>query len=348
VAGAACGEEKGDSMKPVVWGVISTAKIGRERVLPGMKKSNLIDIRAIASRTQDAAQATADALGIPVAYGSYEALLADPEIEAVYNPLPNHLHVPLTLQAAKAGKHVLCEKPIALTANEAASLREAAEAVLIAEAFMVRFHPQWLRARELVREGRIGALRTVQMIFGYNNVDPANVRNQADIGGGGLYDIGCYAIVAGRFFFAAEPTRGVSLMDRDPAFGTDRLSSALVDFGNGRRLDFTVSTQMAPQQRIQLCGTEGRIELPIPVNLPQGATTRILIDDCSSLEGTGIVTETLQESDQFMLQGEAFSRAVRGEVPLPYGVEDAVANMRVIDALFRSEKSGRWEPIASA
>jgi predicted dehydrogenase len=332
-------------MRPVVWGVISTAKIGRERALPGMKKSRLLEIRAIASRSQTTARTAADALDIPKAYGSYEALLEDPEIEAIYNPLPNHLHVPLTLQAAAAGKHVLCEKPIALTAREAEKLREAARTVLIAEAFMVRFHPQWLRARALVREGRIGTLRAVQMFFGYNNLDPNNVRNKADIGGGGLYDIGCYAIVAGRYFFAAEPTRGISLIDRDAAFGTDRMTSALVDFGEGRRLDFTVSTQVAPHQRIQLCGTKGRIELPIPVNAPQGATTRIFIDDCSSLDGSGIVTETFPESDQYMLQGEAFSRAVRGEIALSYGVDDAIANMRVIDALFRSETSGRWEAI---
>jgi predicted dehydrogenase len=335
-------------MKPVVWGVLSTARIGRDRVLPGMRKSPLLEIRAIASRDEARARATADALRIPRAYGSYEALLADPDIEAIYNPLPNHLHVPLTLQAAAAGKHVLCEKPIALTAREAEALRAAAGSVLIAEAFMVRFHPQWLRARELVRGGRIGTLRAVQMFFGYSNVDPANVRNKADIGGGGLYDIGCYAVVAGRFFLEAEPVRGIALVDRDPAFFTDRLTSGLMDFGDGRRLDFTVSTQIAPFQRLQLCGSKGRIEIHIPVNAPQGAATRISIDDCSSLEGTGIVTETLPESDQYMLQGEAFSRAVRGEIPLAYGVDDAIANMQAIDALFRSERSGRWEAVVRA
>jgi predicted dehydrogenase len=333
-------------VKKVVWGVLSTANIGRGRVLPGMKKSNLLELRAIASRDEAKARAAADALGIPKAYGSYEALLADPEIEAIYNPLPNHLHVPLTLAAVAAGKHVLCEKPVALTADEAVALRATIGKALVAEAFMVRFHPQWLRARELILEGRIGALRAMQMFFGYNNVDPANVRNKADIGGGGLYDIGCYAIVAGRFFFGADPLRGVALVDRDPGFRTDRLTSALVDFGDGRRLDFTISTQIAPHQRLQLCGTKGRIEIPIPVNAPQGAATRISIDDCSSLEGTGIVTETLAPSDQYQLQGEAFSRAVRGEIPLAYGVEDAIANMRVIDALFRSEKTGRWEDVA--
>ena len=333
-------------MKKVVWGVLSTAKIGRDRALPGMRKSDHLEIRAIASRDGARARSAAEALGIPKAYGSYDALFADPEVEAIYNPLPNHLHVPLTLAAAAAGKHVLCEKPIALTADEATALRATAVKVLIAEAFMVRFHPQWLRARELLREGRIGALRAVQMFFGYNNVDPANVRNKADIGGGGLYDIGCYAIVAGRFFFEAEPARGLALIDRDPAFRTDRLTSGLVDFGDGRRLDFTVSTQIAPHQRLQLCGSKGRIEIHIPVNAPQGAPTRISIDDCSSLEGTGITTETLPASDQYQLQGEAFSRAVRGEIALPYGIEDAIANMRVIDALFRSERSGRWEDVA--
>ncbi|CAG0996730.1 D-xylose 1-dehydrogenase (NADP+) [Gammaproteobacteria bacterium] len=331
----------------VAWGVISTAKIGLNRVLPGMKKSPWCDIRAIASRSEGAARKAADALGIPTAYGSYEALLADPAIEAIYNPLPNHLHVPLTLAAARAGKHVLCEKPISLTAEEAGQLRDAAGSVLIAEAFMVRFHPQWLRARELVREGRIGTLRAVQAFFAYDNPDPANIRNRAEIGGGGLYDSGCYPIVAGRWFFESEPERCIALIERDPAFRTDRLTSALVDFGEGRRLDFTVSTRLAPHQHIELSGTKGRIEIPIPFNPGQGAQTHLLIDDCSSLDGAGIRIETLPASDQYELQGTAFSRAVRGEIALPYGVEDAISNMRVIDALFRSETSGMWEAVGA-
>jgi len=330
-------------MQKVKWGIISTANIGVAKVIPGMLKSSELEVAAISSRNLKSAKSWAGQLGIPKAYGSYEEMLADPEIEAVYNPLPNHLHVPLTLAAVNAGKHVLCEKPIALTAGEAARLRDAARDVLIAEAFMVRFHPQWLRARELVREGRIGTLRVVQAFFAYDNPDPANIRNRAEIGGGGLYDIGCYPIVAGRFFFEAEPRRGIALIERDPTFHTDRLTSALVDFGDGRRLDFTVSTQLAPHQRIELSGTTGRIEIPIPFNPRQGAQTKLLIDDCSSLEGTGIHVETLPASDQYELQGEAFSRAVRGEIALPFGVEDAIANMRAIDALFRSERTGTWE-----
>ncbi len=332
-------------MKKVVWGVLSTAKIGLQRVLPGMLKSEVCEIRAIASRSLAHAQKAAADLGIPKAYGSYAELLADPEIEAIYNPLPNHLHVQLTLEAAAAGKHVLCEKPIALDANQARQLRGAAKKVLIMEAFMVRFHPQWLRARELVRSGDIGTLRLVQFLFGYSNTDAQNIRNKADIGGGALYDIGCYPITAGRFFFEAEPLRGIALIDRDPQFRTDRLTSALVDFGSGRHLDFSVSTQIAPYQRVHLCGTKGRIEIQIPVNPAQGGKTLVYIDDGSSLAGAGIRTEALAESDQYLLQGDAFSRAVRGEISLPYGIDHAIDGMRVIDALFRSESSGRWEKV---
>jgi predicted dehydrogenase len=332
-------------MKKVVWGIVSTAKIGRTKVIPGMQKSPWCDIRAIASRSLDDARNAADALSIPKAYGSYEELFADPEIEAIYNPLPNHLHVPVTLQAAAAGKHVLCEKPIAIDAAEAEQLREAATKVHIMEAFMVRFHPQWSRARDLVRSGKIGTLRAIQVFFSYFNNDPANIRNIPAFGGGALFDIGCYPIVAGRFFFEAEPQRVIALFDRDPALGTDRVVSALVDFGSGRHLNFTVSTQITPHQRVHLHGSRSRVEIQIPFNPAQGASTRLFIDDGSALDGSKLETETLPESDQYMLQGETFSRAVRGEITLPYGVADAVKNMKIIDALFRSEQSGRWEPV---
>jgi len=280
---------------------------------------------------------------VPKAYGSYEELIADPEIEAIYNPLPNHLHIPLTLQAARAGKHVLCEKPFSLTAAEAEQLREVAGRVHIMEAFMVRFHPQWQRVRELVRAGRIGTPRAVQVFFSYFNDDPGNIRNQADIGGGAVYDIGCYAIVAGRYLFEADPARVIALVDRDPALGTDRTTSALADFGGGRQLGFTVSTQAQRYQRLNIVGTGGRIEVLIPFNAPQGEATTILVDTTGALDGSGVERETLQPCDQYTLQGEAFSRAVRAEVMLPYGLDDAVMNMRIIDALLRSEHSGRWE-----
>jgi predicted dehydrogenase len=332
-------------MKKVVWGILGTARIARVKVIPAMQKSNWIEVRGIASRSEAAARRAAAELNIPQAYGSYEALLADPEIEAVYNPLPNHLHVPLTLKAAAMGKHVLCEKPIALTAEEAGQLRPAAGKVHIMEAFMVRFHPQWLRARELVRAGKIGDLRAVQVFFSFYNDDPGNIRNQSEIGGGALYDIGCYGIVSGRFMFETEPLRAVALVDRDATFRTDRTTSALVDFGHGRQLSFTVSTQCVLYQRVQICGTRGRIELRIPFNAPQGEATEIIIDDGSTLNGKRIATEVLPPCDQFTLESETFSRAVRGEIPLPYGLEDALMNMRVIDAILRSETSGRFENV---
>jgi predicted dehydrogenase len=332
-------------MKPVVWGVLSTAKIGLDKVLPAMRASALIELRAIASRELTAAQRAAQSLGIARAYGSYEELLADPEIEAVYNPLPNHLHVPLTLQAALAGKHVLCEKPIALNATEAERLRAAAARVCVEEAFMVRHHPQWQRVREHVRSGRIGMPRAVQVLFSYFNDDPNNIRNQAAIGGGALYDIGCYAILSARYLFDCEPQRAVALVDRDPALKTDRTTSALLDFGDGRHLSFSVSTQACPYQRVHVLGTRGRAEIMIPFNAPQGGAMRIALDDGGALDGSGITLETLPQADHYRLMAEAFSRRVRGEAAPSWGVDDAIAQMRVIDALWRSEQSAHWEDV---
>jgi predicted dehydrogenase len=332
-------------MQPVRWGILSTAKIGRLKVVPGMMKSPLCDVVAVASRDAQSARGMAEELGIAKAYGSYEALLADPEIEAIYNPLPNHLHVPMTLAAAAAGKHVLCEKPIAITADEAEQLRRAASQVLIAEAFMVRHHPQWHRARDVIRSGDIGELRSIQIIFSYFNADPGNIRNKADIGGGGLLDIGCYAVVAGRYFFDAEPLRVVTLMDRDPTFGVDRTTSALMDFGAGRQLAFTVSTQSVPYQRVQILGTKGRIEIEIPFNAPPDHPTRIFVDDGSTHGNRSARGIEFPAVDQYRLQGEAFSQAIRGAAPLDYGLEDAILNMRILDALRRSETSSAWERV---
>ena len=333
-------------MKKVSWGVLSTANIGLEKVIPAMKLGDLCSLDAIASRSVHSARAAADAMGIPKAYGSYEELLADPAIEAIYNPLPNDMHVPWTLAAARAGKHVLCEKPFAMTADEAAQVRDVADKVHIMEAFMVRFHPQWLRAREIVRSGALGELRTVQAFFSYFNRKPDNIRNRLDVGGGAIYDIGCYAIVAGRYLFESEPLRVISLIDRDPQFHTDRTASALIDFGGGRRLEFTVSTQSTPYQRVHAVGTERRLEIEIPFNAPLGGATRLFLDEGKVHGNAQAVTENFAPCNMYTLQGDAFSRVVRGEIPLPYGVEDAICNMRVIDALFVSEKSGGWVSLA--
>ena len=332
-------------MKKVNWGILSTAKIGREKVIPAMQKGQWSHVGAIASRSLAQAQKVADDMGIAKAYGSYDELFADPDIEAIYNPLPNDQHVAMTLAAARAGKHVLCEKPCAMNAREAEELREVAGKVHIMEAFMVRFHPQWLRSRELVRSGVLGELRVVQAFFSYFNRLPDNIRNRPEVGGGALYDIGCYAIVAGRFLFESEPLRVVALFDRDPDFKTDRTVTAIADFGDGRRLDFTVSTQSVPFQRVQVIGTKKRLELEIPFNAPLGGTTRIFVDDASAPGGASAVAETMPACDMYTLQGDAFSQVVRGEMALPYGVEDAILNMRVIDALFKSGASGRWEDV---
>ncbi len=334
-------------MQPVRWGILSTAKIGRTKVIPGMMKSPLCHVVAVASRNEEAARKMASELGIEKAYGSYEVLLADPDIEAIYNPLPNHLHVPMTLAAAAAGKHVLCEKPIAITADEAEQLRQASSQVLIAEAFMVRHHPQWQRAREIIRSGDIGELRSIQVIFSYFNVEPDNIRNRPDIGGGGLLDIGCYAVVAGRYFFDAEPTRTIALVDRDPTYSVDRTTSALLDFGSGRQLTFTVSTQSVPFQRVQILGTKGRVEIEVPFNAPPDRPTRIFIDDGSAHGGLSAKAIEFPVIDQYEQQSAAFSRAIRGEGAFSYGLEDALINMRILDAIRLSAQSAAWEPISA-
>jgi len=332
-------------MKKVTWGILSTANIGMEKVIPAMQQGQFCDIAAIASRSLASAQTAADKLGITKAYGSYEELIADPSIEAIYNPLPNDLHVPMTLAAARAGKHVLCEKPVAMNATQAAELREVADKVHIMEAFMVRFHPQWLRAREIVRSGTLGELRTIQSFFSYFNKDAGNIRNLVENGGGALYDIGCYPIVTGRFLFDAEPVRAMALIDRDPNFKTDRTVSAMLDFGEGRRLEFTVSTQSASYQRVQAFGTQKRLEVEIPFNAPPGESTRIFVDDGSRLGSASAVAEVFPSCNQYTQQGDAFSQAIRGEITLPYGVDDAIRNMRVIDALIKSGGSGCWETV---
>ena len=330
--------------KKLRWGVLSTAKIGVNKVIPGMQLSEYISVDAIASRDLAKAQEAAAKLGIPTAYGSYEELLADPSIDAIYIPLPNHMHVPWTIKAAEAGKHVLCEKPIALSTAEAESLLAVRErtGVKIGEAFMVDTHPQWIRLRELLESGRIGDLRAMMGFFSYFNIDPNNIRNKVDVGGGALMDIGCYMVRAARFAFGSEPTRIVSTIDRDPVMQTDRLTSALMEFAGGQAM-FTCSTQLVPYQRLHFVGTKGRIELEIPVNAPPDRPTRLLIDTGSDLFGGGVTVETFPVCDQYTLQGDAFSKAVLEGGEVPVGVEDAVGNMAAIEAIFKSGRSGQWE-----
>lgn len=331
--------------RKVRWGILSTANIGMAKVTPGIMKSAHSEVVAIASRDLAKAQAAAGKLGIPKAYGSYEELFADPDIDAIYNPLPNHLHVPMTVAAAKAGKHVLCEKPIALDAADAEALRQCPPDRIVMEAFMIRFHPQWLRAREIVRSGELGEVRAINAVFSYYNVNPNDVRNDPAIGGGGILDIGCYPVTVARFLFGAEPTRVVSLVERDPTFGTDRLASVLADFGTGRQLNFVCSTQLVGHQKVQVLGTKAKLEITIPFNAPPDQLTAITIDTGATFDGSLSRREVLPASDQYTEQAEAFALAVLGEKPLPWGIDDAIASMKVLDAIARSGNSGAWERV---
>jgi predicted dehydrogenase len=328
----------------VRWGVLSTARIGLDKVIPAMQRGQWSNIAAIASRDFEKARDAARELGIPKAYGSYEELLADPEIEAVYNPLPNHLHVPWSTRAALAGKHVLCEKPIALNVSEARQLLEVQKrtGVRIQEAFMVRTHPQWTGTRDLIKEGRIGDLRSIAGYFSYFNRDAANIRNVLEYGGGALMDIGCYPINISRFIFDEEPSRVSGVVERDPELGVDRLTSAILDFPAGQSI-FTCSTQISAYQRMQFFGTEGRIEVSMPFNAPPDRSCQIIIAGASGIFGGPIRTKKFKPADQYTIQGDLFSRSIREGTEQPIPLADAVRNMAVIEAIFRSAVSGRWE-----
>jgi predicted dehydrogenase len=327
-------------MEPVRWGVLGAAGIALKKVIPAMNGSRWSRVVAIASRDGAKARSAADALGVERSYGSYGELLDDPAVDAVYNPLPNHLHVPWSIRAADAGKHVLCEKPVAMSASEARELLVARDrnGVQVGEAFMVRVHPQWLKARELVRAGRIGELRLVTCHFSYSKQDPDNIRNRPEYGGGALMDIGCYPVTLSRWLFDAEPLEVLALLERDPSLGVDRLVSGTLRFADGDA-SFTCGTQLAPYQRMHLFGTAGRIEIVVPFNAPPTETCRVVIE---TAESPGARREPIQipPADQFALQADAFSLAVRGRGEVPVPMEDAVANMMVIDALFESAARG--------
>jgi predicted dehydrogenase len=329
---------------PVRWGILGAARIALEKVIPGMRGSALAQVVAIASRDIAKARGAASRLGSPRAYGSYQELIDDPDIEAIYNPLPNHLHVPWSIRAAEQGKHVLCEKPIALTTREALELLETRDrtGVQIGEAFMVRAHPQWLKVREIVATGQIGELRLIAGHFSYYNRDPGDIRSRVEWGGGALMDIGCYPITISRWLFGAGPTEVVGLIERDPDMQIDRLTSGILRFEKGQAT-FSCATQLVPYQTMQIFGTTGRIAVEIPFNAPPRDECRVFVDDGSDLAGGGIETITFPPVDQYTLQADRFSEAVRGVGSVPVSLEEAVGNMAVIDALFRSAQSGHWE-----
>ena len=334
-------------MSKLKWGILSTANIGVKRIIPAIIAGQNGVVAAIASRDRDRATAIAATFGIPRSYGDYQALLDDADIEAVYNPLPNHLHVEWTVKALDAGKHVLCEKPIALNAAEAQAIVAARDRSgrRVIEAFMLRFHPQWQRVRALVHSGRIGSVRAMQSAFLFTVLDPNNVRNRPELGGGALYDVGCYPIVTARYVFGCEPSRAIALVERDPALGVDRVTSGLLDFPGGGQLSFSSALQLAAYQRVVILGSQGRIEVPLPFTPPKEHACRILVDSGKSLDGSSAVIEEFAPTDQYALQCDAAAAVFRHEAEQEFPIEDAIANMRVIDALYRSGASGRWENV---
>lgn len=322
------------------WGILSTAKIGVEKVIPAIQKANNCEVIAIASCAVEKAESAAKKLGIAKSYGNYEALLNDPDIEVIYNPLPNHLHVEWTIKALEHGKHVLCEKPIGLNATEGKKLIKAAQEypnLKVMEAFMYRFHPQWINVKELVAAKVIGNVKNIQSYFSYFNIDPQNIRNKLEVGGGALMDIGCYCISFARFIFEHEPARVNGLMVRDPQMEVDIQTSALLDFENGRTSQFVCSTQLMPFQRVQILGDEGRIEVDIPVNTPPDQKVKITL---FKKEQTEVIL--FDAVDQYTCQAKAFSKAVLNNSEVPVGLSDAILNMKVIDAVFKSAKLNRW------
>jgi predicted dehydrogenase len=330
--------------KKMQWGVLGVASIAVRKVIPGMQKCDRCEIAAIASRDLTKAQAAARNLAIPKAYGSYEDLLADPEIEAIYNPLPNHLHVPWSIKGAEAGKHVLCEKPIGLSAAEVVELMRVRDRtnVKIGEAFMVKTHPQWLRAKELIRSGKIGQLKSIITVFSYFNRDPANVRHKPEWGGGGLLDIGSYPVTLSRWLFGEEPKRVTGALELDPEFGTDRLASGAMEFSSGHSV-FSCGTQTNYFQRMEILGTSGRLAVEMPFNAPTDRPTHITIADGMAIYNGKVEVEEIPACDQYTIQGDVFSRAIREDSEVPVPLEDALANMKVIDAIFRSARTDQWE-----
>ncbi len=328
-------------MKPVRWGVLGVASHFIKRVILPVLKSDLVELYGVSSRNSAKAEETAKKYGIPAWYGSYEELLNDSSIEAVYIPLPNHLHGAWIRKAAEAGKHILCEKPLGLNAREAeeSTAYAGSRGVSIMEAFMYRFHPQWPRAFELVGTGEIGEIHTIHIVFSYQLTDPENIRNKLEMGGGALMDIGCYAVSISRFLLAAEPGRVIGLINRDPGFGTDILSSGILDFGRARSV-FTVGMQTFPDQRVDILGSGGRITIEIPFNTYPDVPARMTV-----ITSIGTRELELGPADQYGLEFEEFSKAIREGRPVPTPPADAVNNQKVLDALFKSEKSGVWEKV---
>ena len=330
------------------WGILGAANIAIKKVIPAMQAGDFCEVTTIASRNLEKAERAARDLNVPKFYGSYEELLADAEIDAVYNPLPNNLHFEWTIKAAEAGKHVLCEKPLALSTGEIEKLIEARNriGVKIQEAFMVRTHPQWLAVRDLIKENRIGKLQAITGFFSYFNDDAANIRNRIETGGGALFDIGCYCINVSRFILDSDPSRVSALIERDDESKVDKLTTAILDFP-GCHSTFTCGTQIVPYQRMQFFGSRGRIEVEIPFNIPPENATRIFVDDGADLYGGNVETIEIPAVNQYTIQADLFSQAILENAEQAISLEDSLKNTAIIEAVFRAAESGNWETPSS-
>lgn len=324
------------------WGVLGAAKIAIEKVIPAMADSDTYQVYGIASRQEKKADEAAQKLGIPKAYGSYEELIADPDIDIIYNPLPNHLHTEWTIKCIEAGKHVLCEKPIALSSADVRKMIEARDrhGVKVGEAFMVRTHPQWLKSRELLQTGALGKVKLVQGSFSYYNDQADNIRNIEAYGGGAAWDIGCYPVTTTRFMLGEEPLRVVAMLERDEKFGTDVLTSIMMQFPSAHA-QFSVSTQMVPYQRMHFYGEQKELEIKIPFNAPNDVACEMRINS-GDIHQKDVEHLTFEVCDQYRIQADAFSRAVSENKEVPVPLEDALANTRVLEAIFESAREGRW------
>lgn len=329
-------------MEKIKWGILSTAKIGLKQVIPALQLGKYTEVTAISSRSLDKAEVAASSLGIEKAYGSYEALLEDPDVDAIYNPLPNNLHLEWTVKAMEAGKHVLCEKPIALTVAEVEEMIGVRDkcGVKAGEAFMVKSNPQWIETRERVRRGEVGDLRLIQGIFSYYNVDPSNIRNIPELAGGGMWDIGCYLVTTSRYIFEQEPVRLLAILEFDPEMKTDRLGSVIMEFPSGQAL-FAVSTQLVPFQRMHIFGTDGHLEVKIPFNAPNDRPCTVAQDRGSILLDE-ITTHAYPVTNQYTLMADAFSKAILEDGEVPVSLEDALNNTRALTAIFESAKRREW------
>lgn len=329
-------------MEKIKWGILSSAKIGLKQVIPAIQQGKLSEVIAISSRSLEKAKVAASSLGIEKAYGSYEALLQDPDVDVIYNPLPNNMHLEWTVKAMEAGKHVLCEKPIGLTVAEVEEMIRVRDryGVKAGEAFMVKSNPQWIETRERVRRGEVGDLRLIQGTFSYYNVDPANIRNIPNLGGGGIWDIGCYPVTISRYIFEQEPVRLVANLEFDPEMKTDRLGSVMMEFPSGQA-QFAVSTQLVPYQRMHIFGTGGHLEVQIPFNAPNDRPCTVAQDRGSILLDE-ITTHEYPVTDQYTQMADAFSKAVQEDAEVPVTLEDALNNTRVLTAIFKSAGSRKW------